>query len=156
MSIAKYSNYYFMCKSFLFFRSLVFRALFGIWTRNRWVEIIYVASYTNRTYLPYWSRTSVIFRCKRNAINQLGEGELVAGMGADPTATKIWASCVCRYPCNSCSCWNRTNIKWFRVTCTTVILTNSNLSQCRRTIPNFKCHKLACYQLHQTPIWRQV
>lgn len=68
-------------------------------------------------------------------------------MGADPTATKIWASCVCRYPCNSCSCWNRTNIKWFRVTCTTVILTN-NISQCRRTIPNYKCHKLVCYQLH--------
>ena len=70
-------------------------------------------------------------------------------MGADPTATKIWASCVCRYSCNNCSCWNRTNIKWFRVTCTTVILTNSK-SQCRRTIPNYKCHKLACYQLHHT------
>lgn len=69
-------------------------------------------------------------------------------MGADPTDTKIWASCVCRYSCNNCSCWNRTNIKCFRSICTTVVLTNSNLSQCRRTIPNYKCHKLACYQLH--------
>lgn len=40
-------------------------------------------------YLPYWSRTSVITVCKTVAINHLGEGELVAGMGADPTATKI-------------------------------------------------------------------
>ena len=66
---------------------------------------------------------------------------LVAGMGADSTATKIWASCVCRYSCNNCSCWNLTNIKCFRGICTTVILTNNNLSQCRRTIPTskFRC-----------------
>ena len=121
------------------------RALFGIWTRNRWVEVTDVTSYTNRTVSPLLELNQGM----SSAIYQLGEGELVAGMGADPTATKIWASCVCRYSCNSCSCWNRTNIKCFRGTCTTVILTNSK-SQCRRTIPNYKCHKLACYQLHHT------
>lgn len=79
-----------MCKSFLFFRSLVLKRYLGFepryleWKSNTLNQTMLITQY-----LPYWSRTSVIFRCKRNAINQLGEGELVAGVGADPTATKI-------------------------------------------------------------------
>lgn len=126
MSIAKYSNYYFMCKSFLFFRSLVFLEPYSGFEpeTDEWKSPMLPVTPIGQ-YLPSWIWTKVLLACKASAINHLGEGELVAGMGADPTATKIWASCVCRYSCNSCSCWNRTNIKCFRGTCTTVILTNN-------------------------------